>query len=204
MNMNMNIKKSINILFSPFFYDMLNKEKCMLSIKNNIPNSTIYGEKTIQYYSNTLSKNIENLRFNYNMMCNLIKCLVKQLQYLRLNNLTFVELNIKDIMIIDEYTFVIINFKNVIEIKNNYITIDFIFDKTPFICPLLQNIKSLPSKVNSNVINYNIGTILIYILTQQSHQTRLNDYTKINYLRNTKLYKFIVNCIDNYSLLFIF
>ena len=197
MNMNMNIKKSINILFSPFFYDMLNKEKCMLSIKNNIPNSTIYGEKTIQYYSNTLSKNIENLRFNYNMMCNLIKCLVKQLQYLRLNSPKSCNRVIK-------YPFVIINFKNVIEIKNNYITIDFIFDKTPFICPLLQNIKSLPSKVNSNVINYNIGTILIYILTQQSHQTRLNDYTKINYLRNTKLYKFIVNCIDNYSLLFIF
>jgi len=204
------LKKKYNF----FEEDQRTKNKLRIflsSIENNTNGLNITSSSFKNNNVNTNNLNILK-KYSYEEIEKITVDLIKQIKFLEKNNLTFIKLDLDDILMINDETFVISNIENCITIKTEKsgnenkiiktININYPVTKNMFISPELDKITELPSNISYKNIYYNIGAIIIFIYLRknikliQQNEKHIEELTSIY---NTKLYWFIINScfIDN-------
>jgi hypothetical protein len=204
-----------------FFDEEKNKLRIFLSsIKNNTNGLNIFSS-SFSKNNNVNTCNINILKkYTYEEIEKITIDLIKQIKFLEKNNLTFIKLDLDDILIINDEICVISNIENCTTIKTEKsyekeskiiqtININYPVTKNMFISPELDKITELPSNISYKNIYYNIGAIIIFIYLRKNIKLiQKNDDTlygvkkyieELTSIYNTKLYWFIINScfIDN-------
>ena len=139
-------------------------------------------------------------QFSYNLTIYMIHCLSSQQKELEKMGYSFYTFTKKDIIVVNGCYFFCINPDLIMQINKNKL---LAFYKPPaaslFSSPELQNKTSIPFKLTYKTIYYSIGILAIYCLndlTDLNDLTELTDLTDLTELKNTKLYWFVLRCID--------
>jgi hypothetical protein len=204
------LKKKYNF----FEEDQRTKNKLRIflsSIENNTNGLNITSSSLKNNDVNTNNLNILK-KYSYEEIEKITLDLIKQIKFLEKNNLTFIKLDLDDILMINDETYVISNIENCITIKTEKsgnenkiiktININYPVTKNMFISPELDKITELPSNISYKNIYYNIGAIIIFIYLRKNIrliQQNEKHIEELSSIYNTKLYWFIINScfIDN-------
>jgi len=141
------------------------------SIKENLGNicySFQIKEKNIFFSVLCEScKNIQNIPLKNNsvLLQKFILSLTKQIKYLENQSLIFFQWDEEKIFCINEEIFFIMD-EDVLEIKNQKIKINDIFDKKKICSPELFHINSLPSEIHYKNIYFSIAFFVLKNLTE--------------------------------------
>jgi len=168
-----------DIIGTPSFSSFIDEEqpderssKLLKKIKLEI----LYTKKENKPY--LLSSFLKSKNYTYKQIENITKQIINQINFLEKNNLTFLKIDLNDILIIEnenEIKCAIINSSNLIQIfldtakqerDNKLIHIDYPFDKIFFMSPELKNIFEIPAFISHTSIYYNIGSLILFIYLQ--------------------------------------
>tara|TARA_Y100000991_G_scaffold204105_1_gene179353 strand:- start:3973 stop:4605 length:633 start_codon:yes stop_codon:yes gene_type:complete len=124
--------------------------------------------------------------------------IVKQILYLEKQKKTITALSLDDFIIIDKSFLLFVNFKKIVDIQNNNITILSPYNKnnnTFFITKMMKENSNLPLTIHYKNIYLSLAYLILYCLYGK-HYFDYNDNNKlISNLLGTKLYYFIQNCL---------
>jgi len=185
-----NLFTDINI--GPSFSCFIDEEQPFESSKlltkyKKIKLEFLYSKKENKPY--LLSSFSISTNYNYKEIENITKQIINQIDFLEKNNLTFLKIDLNDILIIEnnegsmnEIKCAIINSSNLIHIKakpetGKLIHIDYPFDKIIFMSPELKNIFEIPAYISHTTIYYNIGSLILFIYLQNLKEVD-NEITK--------------------------
>jgi hypothetical protein len=108
---------------------------------------------------------LKNKNLGIDKCLSLLFSISKQIFYLEQLGYTFYGVGIKDILIINDNTFLILNINTLLPIDNNFcISFYAPFTKPFFISPELLSIETLPSHINYKSIYYSLAGLIIYCL----------------------------------------
>lgn len=122
-----------------------------------------------------------NLPLNYSQALRMIFDLKIQIDALKKNNKAFIDINIDNIKLTGENTFIIDNFPQLYAIKNDKILISKPYSKSKYIAPELNNVDKLPIKINESASYFCISKLILDILNIDNNIKRIYP-TKLFYL----------------------
>jgi len=173
----------------------------------------LYTKKENKPY--LLSSFSKSTNYSYKQIENITKQIINQINFLEKNNLTFLKIDLNDILIIEndqdknEIKCAIINSSNLIYIfgeerGDKLIYIDYPFDKIFFMSPELKNIFEIPTYISHTTIYYNIGCLILFIYLQsikKKNQHEINEGSIITILGNNDNLNYYLNneLIDIYN-----
>ena len=170
---------------------------------NNNPKSVftlcLYAERSSVYL---LSSSVNNA-YSYEDMEKIILDLIKQINFLERHNITFIKLDLDDILVVNRKNCIIINQSNLVEIirtrddycnNNNNIKIDYPVVKNMFSSPELTNVYEIPSYISYKNIYYNIGAIIIFVYLKKNIKMDISESDLLSSIYQTKMYWFIKHC----------
>jgi hypothetical protein len=187
-----------------------NNMLCVESIKNNIENATIifFNEMPfsylVEFYSNVEPETLdifltsEKKLFDYEMATKIACDLEKQIGFLEENKKTILDLNLKDILVVNGCNFVVIYFDNLLDINNKQIELLHPINKSIFSSPELLEINILPTKISYKNVYYSVGSLIIFCYLRKNIRYLLKkeiDNILLKELNNTPLYWYIKRCI---------
>ena len=142
----------------------------------------------------TLLKNNEK-KLDYMVTLNLLYSLEKMKIVLEKSNLMFTNIDIDDIVVIDSSKFLFINMNKVFTYENEEITVERIIKKSDFV-PKEMSKKEVPLKINIRAVYYNIGSLLTYCILNTVIKEKDDIEEKLWPIYYTKLYWFLLRCLD--------
>lgn len=98
----------------------------------------------------------------YHMCMELLFNIGNQIQTLESLDIGIAFIDLDDIIVINETTFLFINDKKIMNIKNNQIVIDTPLKKNMFFSPELKLIKKLPTKISYKSSFFSLGLIIAF------------------------------------------
>ena len=170
-----------------------------------IPNSFLY-EHSIKFTAETVTLLTPKIAKTYTKQ--MIKCLIKQLEYFYNNNLAFYGFDLDDIIVINDTHFLIVNNKYITTLNEERKIIFYSpFSKPYFSSPELMELKCLPAKVDYNTCYYSLGALIVYFrgITLSSFNPSFNPFLDLDLDLNldkesifyTKLYWFLKRCLND-------
>jgi hypothetical protein len=124
--------------------------------------------------------------------------IVKQILYLEKQKKTITALSLDDFIVIDKSFVVFIDFKKIVDIKNNTITILSPYSKnnnTFFITKLMKENGSLPLSTYYKDIYISLAYLILYCLYGKYYFDNKDNDKLMSNLLGTKLYYFLQNCL---------
>lgn len=124
--------------------------------------------------------------------------IVKQLLYLEKQKKTIHALALDDFIVINKSFIVFVNFKKVVDIHDNNITIHTPYSKNNnnfFITKEMKDNKSLPLKLGSKNVYISLAYLVLYCLYGKHYFDNEQNIDLISNLLGTKLYYFLKNCL---------
>lgn len=172
---------------------------------------TIYNFDSVQTLKQILERKDGLLRYSDTQ--NLFLQIGSQLVNLDRNDYVYPFLDVDNIIIINDETFIYIGENIIKKEKNNTISITRPYKKTFLFSPELYNIKELPKTLPSNSWIYSLGVLSILCLTGNKrlltniHKEKniVNSFKQmIDMIQDTKLYFSILRCVERNPLKRIF
>ena len=124
--------------------------------------------------------------------------IVKQILYLEKQKKTVTAFSLDDFIVIDKSFIVFINFKKIIDIHNNNITIHSPYSKnnnTFFITKIMKENSSLPLSIHYKNIYLSLAYLILYCLYEKHYFDNKDNDKLMSNLLGTKLYYFLQNCL---------
>ena len=122
-----------------------------------------------------------NLPLNYSQALRMILDLKIQIDALKENNKAFIDINIDNIKLTGENTFIIHDLPTLFSIENKKILISKPYQKTKYIAPELQTSAKLPIKIDESASYYCISKLVLDVLNIDNNIERIYP-TKLFYL----------------------
>jgi hypothetical protein len=125
------------------------------------------------------------------------QCIGQQLFYLEKYAHTFSWLNLDNILVIDDSSFIYIGIEQLMPVD----AFGRIWFTTPFslkqahIAPEIQRLKTLPSYVTYKAAYYSLGSLITFCLAVDDEKSTKMQL-RLEFIADTKLYWFILRCID--------
>ncbi len=161
-------------------------------IKQN-NNNIVLMVDNIESLDKYLKKN--NNKLEYNKAVKFLQDLIIVIDNLKKYNLMFVNIDIDDIIVINESTFMFINYNNIYELQDDgSISIENILTSSKFNNKNEFVQKSIPYLISIKTIYYNIGNLIFYSLFNKVYD---NNKLSIYPIYYTKLYWFLERCLEN-------
>ena len=126
------------------------------------------------------------------------QCIGQQLFYLEKYAHTFSWFNLDDIIVIDESSFLCIALEQLMPVDafgRIWFTRPF-SNKHPHIAPEIQRLKTLPSYVTYKAAYYSLGSLITFCLAEDDEKSTKMQL-RLEFIADTKLYWFLLRCIDN-------
>ena len=188
-----------NVLYSSIL--MLSKHAFYSKINSSI---FITCEK-IKPLSEYLKENDELL--TYEQTLNIIHTLSIQINFLCEKKYGFYGIDLEDVIVINDDTFIIVNNKKLLRIdmhddEEELLVINKMIHIPFFHNPEISKIKKLPEKINRKCIYYSLALLIIYCMFGSIDDIHEN----IKSIHSTKLYFFLersLNNLEDRSLLFV-
>ena len=141
----------------------------------------------------------------------MIDTLTRQIKYLEKKQYAFYGHSIDDILVVNDDIFININTNTLLPIKDNYISFLSPFIKTQFMSTEINNIKTLPSKIQYQSSYYSLAALVIYCLLNKELYAKGEVETKevedlehlLKPIFYTKIYWFLKRCLHKRILLLI-
>ncbi len=116
----------------------------------------------------TLNVFFSELEKEYNIIekycIQLINCISKQIKYLENNGYTFYGLDMHDILVINNNTFIIVNKANILPFSKDQIHFYSPISIPFFSNPDILSITCLPSSIHYKSVYYSLGALVVYYL----------------------------------------
>jgi len=166
-----------------------------------------YKNKELFFTANTVFLLDEYLitlkkKMNDSQTLLMIKSIQKQISFLEKQKYLFYGLNLKDIIVIDNYFF-LINNEFMEPLINDNIHFNYPFTKPYFSSPEIINLTKLPEFISLKCFYYSFGAIIIYCLTNV-YIFKANEIKTDNEIENilkpllfSKLYWFLKRCLNS-------
>lgn len=165
-----------------------------ITITSTFIQATFYAKKVCSLRE-FLSQRREKLQYFEGVK--LAQCIGQQLFYLEKYAHTFSWFNIDNILVIDDSSFLCVGIEQLMPIDafgRIWFTTPF-SNKQPHIAPEIQRLMTLPSYATYKAAYYSLGSLIIFCLAVDDEKsTKMT--LRIEFIADTKLYWFILRCID--------
>ena len=168
-----------------------------------------YKNKETLFFNAESIQNLDNFLKKYNyflpehLCIKLVDDLSKQINYLLQYNISIYGLDLDDIIVINECTFIIVSTVYFLPIESNIMHI-YLPPKMPYFGnPELYAIKTLPNKLTIKSLYYSIGVLVTFCLTNNyllvGNEIKSNKEIKqiLQYLKGRKIYWFLLRCLED-------
>ena len=165
-----------------------------ITITQTFTNASFYA-KNVCSLRELLSQRREKLQYFEGVK--LAQCIGQQLFYLEKYAHTFSWLNLDNILVIDESSFLCTGIEQLMSVDafgRIWFTTPFSL-KLPHIAPEIQRLKTLPSYVTYKAAYYSLGSLITFCLAEDDEKSTKMPL-RIEFMADTKLYWFILRCID--------
>ena len=139
-----------------------------------------------------------------NIACiQLLKTITRQIKYLESINSTFYGLNIEDILVIDETSYVIVSGEYILPIQDNNITFYNPFSRPYFSSPEILKLTNLPSNIDYRCAYYSLGALLVFcilntnLLVGNEIKSDKDIETLLVPIYDTNIYWFLKRCLNS-------
>jgi hypothetical protein len=155
------------LLLKPLFESLI--ETQLLNFSFMEENKLHFHAESVCLLDKFLDKNkkqINNQQINMNfekILC-LLFSISKQMECLEQKGYTFYGLNLKDIIVINNTYFFILNTNVLVPIEDSNISFYYPFEKPYFTSPEILAIDTLPTKISFKSIYYSLGALIIFCL----------------------------------------
>ena len=119
--------------------------------------------------------------------------LINLILYLEDKNYTLSYISIDDIIVVNKKNYFFMNSTNVVQIVNNFISINYPIKTNDFLSPELKNIKTIPYKTYYTSCYYSLACVVFFSLFNLNYTANTEELKKIYY---TKLYFFLLRCLN--------
>ena len=169
-----------------------------VSVKANKTSTIQINARSIQPLSNFLTKKQNKLTYNLTvLLAHHLKLFIELAEHDK-KTLTYFDLD--DIVVVDEKTFLFVNYAKLVPLLENNGTQVFepIDKKIDFISPELQKVKQLPSLVDSRSVYFSLGLLVVFCLFGEKIEiNEKTDFKKLlPLIYYTPLYWFIVRALE--------
>ena len=169
-----------------------------LSVKANQSGIIQINAKSIQPLSLFLNKKQNKLTYNLSVL--LAHHLKLFIELAENDNKTLTYLDLDDIVVIDEKTFLFVNYVKMVPLLENNTTKVFepVNKKIDFISPELQKVKELPSTIHSRSVYFSLGLLVVFCLFgEKIAVNEKTDFKKLlPLIYYTPLYWFIIRSLE--------
>lgn len=124
----------------------------------------------------------------YDLCMELLYNIGNQLQTLERFYLGIPYIDLDDIIVVNEKTFLFLNSDKIIDIKSQQIEISEPIKKSAFFSPELLKINKIPAKISFKSSFYSLGSLIIFCFYNKFVNNSNNIEDQIKSLTNTKLY----------------
>ena len=162
-----------------------------ITITQTFTQASFYAKKVCSLRE-LLSQRREKLQYIEGVK--MAQCLGQQLFYLEKYAHTFSWFNIDNILVIDESSFLCVGLEQLMPVDafgRIWFTTPFSL-KQPHIAPEIQRLTILPSWVSYKAAYYSLGSLITFCLVEDTGL----DKNVIEFIADTKLYWFLLRCID--------
>ena len=152
--------------------------------------------KNVRSLQELLSQRREKLQ--YDECVKMAQCIGQQLFYLEKYAHTFSWFNLDNILVIDDTSFLCIGLEQLMPVDTFgriWFTTPF-SNKHPHIAPEIRRLYILPSYVTYKATYYSLGSLITFCLATDTDYG-IPDKNVLEFIADTKLYWFILRCIDN-------
>lgn len=164
-------------------------------ITNTQKNEITFQATTIEPLNKFIKK---NSNWSYMKSLELISSLLKQIQLLYKDKFCFYGLNIDNIIVINENTFLQLSTDYLVPLKNDNLSFEVPFSKKIFVSPEVINITSLPTTIPYKSIYYSLSSLCFYLLFQKNtleiKEKEIKDH--MTSIIGTKLYWFLLRGLE--------
>lgn len=202
-NSRVNTKEKI-ALFQSFFYSNF-----LENVKHNDEFTGVYflADSVLSFddFLEHCNKKYGFKKTHYVDCLNIIKSLKNQIMYLERIGLTFYNLSLQKIFVIDYQHFLYVGDTDIVEIKettitsnNNVKNIIFLkpFRKRGFIAPEVRGIQSLPCQVDYRAVYYSLALFIYFSLFGEEWKPNITD-KNLETIYYTKLYWFLLRNLND-------
>lgn len=154
--------KEANMLLKPLFESII--ETQLLTFPFIEHNKIHFHAQSVCKLDELLKTNKKQINIDFDKVLSLLFSISKQIEFLEQKGYTFYGFNLKDIIVINNTYFFILNTNVLIPIEDKYITFYYPFDKPFFGSPELLEIDTLPIKISFKSIYYSLGSLIIFCL----------------------------------------
>ena len=165
-----------------------------ITITQTFTQASFYA-KNVCSLRELLSQRREKLQ--YFECVKLAQCIGQQLFYLEKYAHTFSWLNLDNILVIDESSFIYIGIEQLMPVDafgRIWFTTPF-SNKQPHIAPEIKRLYILPSYVTYKAAYYSLGSLITFCLAVDDEKSTKMPL-RLEFMADTKLYWFILRCID--------
>jgi hypothetical protein len=187
-----------NLLYiNPLFESIIDIQLLPFSfIENNKIHFHAQSVCVLEDYLNNNKMNVETiLLFIYSIS--------KQITSLEQKGFTFYGISLKDIIVVNNNIFLILNTNTILPIENEYITFLYPFEKPYFSNPEILVLNSLPCQISYKSVYYSLASLIIYCLFN-NYILKGNDLLSNSEIEKilfpifcTKLYWCLKICLEN-------
>jgi hypothetical protein len=187
-----------NLLYiNPLFESIIDIQLLPFSfIENNKIHFHAQSVCVLEDYLNNNKMNVETiLLFIYSIS--------KQITSLEQKGFTFYGISLKDIIVVNNNIFLILNTNTILPIENEYITFLYPFEKPYFSNPEILVLNSLPCQISYKSVYYSLASLIIYCLFN-NYILKGNDLLSNSEIEKilfpifgTKLYWCLKRCLEN-------
>jgi hypothetical protein len=182
------IKKEINVSITwkdvsiPF----------MQSINAVIPYAILNSDNKIDILVTSVKPLTETMaiKFEYDTLVRLAKCISRQILYMEKRGITLVGLELSDILVVNQ-DFFVANYKRVVSYSESMIRFITPFYKPTFTSKEIKGLVNLPCNVSYLTAHYSLASLIVFLLGGDSNNS------KVDSIKYTKLYWFLKRCFLN-------
>ena len=160
----------------------------MQSINSVIPYAILKPNNKIDIIATSVKPLTATIAFNldYDALVRLAKCISRQILYMEKRGITFVGLELSDILSVENgRDFIVANYERVVSYSD--FTIRFVapFYKPTFTSREVKELVVLPGNVSYLTAHYSLGSLIVFLLDDL-----------IDTIKYTKLYWFLIRCLN--------
>ena len=132
----------------------------------------------------------------YELCMELLYNIGNQIQTLERFYLGIPYIDLDDIIVVNEQSFLFLNSKKIIDIKSHQIEIDEPIKKAMFFSPELQEIKKIPAQISYKSSFYSLGSLIIFCYYNKKLDSNDDIENQIKSLYTSKLYWALIRLLE--------
>ena len=132
----------------------------------------------------------------YELCMELMYNIGNQIQTLERFYLGIPYIDLDDIVVVNEKSFLFLNSDKIVDIKSQQIEINEPVKKSPFFSPEMSEIRKIPAKISYKTAFYSLGSLVVFCFYNKLLDSNKNIASQINSLYTTKMYWALLRLLD--------